>query len=114
MKLIGRKRRHIRIKKKIRGTPERPRLCVFRSNRHIAAQIIDDTQHKVLFGLSSANDTQLQNKKKIEIAKEIGLRIGKLAIEKGITEVAFDRAGYRYHGRVKALADGARETGLKF
>ncbi|MBN2621261.1 50S ribosomal protein L18 [candidate division WOR-3 bacterium] len=114
MKLIGRKRRHIRIKKKIRGTPERPRLCVFRSNRHIAAQIIDDTQHRVLLGLSSAKDKQLQKKKKIEIAKEIGLRIGKLAIEKGITQVAFDRAGYRYHGRVKALADGARETGLKF
>lgn len=114
MKLTGRKRRHIRIKKKIRGTPGRPRLCVFRSNRHIAAQIIDDTQHRVLLGISSVHDTQLQKKKKIEIAKEIGLRIGKLALEKGITQIAFDRAGYRYHGRVKALADGARETGLKF
>lgn len=114
MKLTGRKRRHIRIKKKIRGTPERPRFCVFRSNRHIAVQIIDDTQHKVLLGISSANDKKVTNKKKIDTAKEIGLRIGKLAIEKGITQVAFDRAGYRYHGRVKALADGARETGLKF
>lgn len=114
MKLVGRKRRHIRIKKKIRGTPERPRLCVFRSNRHIGAQIIDDTQHKVLFSFSSMNDQALQKKKKMEVAKEIGLRIGKIALEKGITQVAFDRAGYKYHGRVKALADGARETGLKF
>jgi large subunit ribosomal protein L18 len=114
MKLIGRKRRHIRIKKKIRGTPERPRFCVFRSNRHIAAQIIDDTKHKVLLGITSAGDSQRQKKKKIEIAKEIGQRIGKLALEKGIKQVAFDRAGYRYHGRIKALADGARETGLKF
>jgi len=114
MKLTGRKRRQIRIKKKIRGTPDRPRLCIFRSNRHICAQIIDDTQHKVLFGFSSMNDEALRKKKKLEVAKEIGQRIGKIAIEKGITKVAFDRAGYKYHGRVKALADGARETGLKF
>lgn len=114
MKLTGRKRRHVRIKKKIRGTPDRPRLCVFRSNRHIAAQIIDDSQHKVLMGASSINDKQFLKKKKIEVATEIGKRLGKQAIEKGITEVAFDRAGFKYHGRVKALADGAREAGLKF
>jgi large subunit ribosomal protein L18 len=114
MKLVGRKRRHVRIKKKIFGTPKRPRLCVFRSNRHIAAQIIDDTQQKVLLGISSIADSKLTKKRKIEAAKEIGQRIGKLALEKGITQVAFDRAGYKYHGRIKALADGARETGLKF
>jgi large subunit ribosomal protein L18 len=114
MKLIGRKRRHIRIKKKIRGTPDRPRLCVFRSNRHIAALIIDDTKQKVLFSFSSLSDKKLGKMKKIEAAKEVGQRIGKIAIEKGITQVAFDRAGYLYHGRIKALADAARETGLKF
>jgi large subunit ribosomal protein L18 len=89
-------------------------LCVFRSNRHIAAQIIDDTQQKVLFSFSSLNDKKIEKKKKIDAAKDVGQRIGKIAIEKGITQVAFDRAGYRYHGRVKALADGAREAGLKF
>jgi len=114
MKLTGRKRRHIRIKKKIRGTTERPRFCVFRSNRHIAVQIIDDTQHKVLLGVSSINESKSRKKKKTDIAKEMGQRIGKLALEKGITQVAFDRAGYKYHGRIKALADGARESGLKF
>ena len=114
MKLIGRKRRHVRIHKKIRGTSERPRLCVFRSNRHISAQIIDDSQRKVICGVSSAADKALAKKKKNEVALEVGKRIAKVAMDKGITKVAFDRAGYRYHGRVKALADGAREAGLKF
>ncbi|HEC79401.1 MAG TPA: 50S ribosomal protein L18 [candidate division WOR-3 bacterium] len=114
MRLTGRKRRHQRIRKKIKGTQTRPRLCVFRSNRNISAQIIDDTQQKVLFGVSSAALKELNKKNKIEVAMEIGKRIGKLALEKGIKQVAFDRGGYRYHGRVKALAQGAREAGLKF
>ncbi len=114
LKLRGRKRRHMRIMKKIMGTGERPRLCVFRSNRHIYVQIIDDTKQKALCGLSSTADKALGKKKKIEVALELGRRIGKLAIEKGITQVAFDRAGYKYHGRVKAVAEGAREAGLKF
>ncbi len=113
MKLRGRVRRRMRIRKKIIGTNDRPRLSVFRSNRHIYAQIIDDTQQKVLFGLSSVANKTLAKKKKTEVAREIGKRIGKLAVEKGIEKVAFDRAGYKYHGRIKAIADGARETGLK-
>lgn len=114
MKLTGRKKRHQSIRKKIMGTKEKPRLCVFRSNRHIYVQIIDDTQQKVLFGYSSVGDKNLSKKKKTETALETGKRIGKLALEKGIKEVVFDRAGYRYHGRVKAIAEGAREAGLKF
>jgi len=96
------------------GTGERPRLCIFRSNRHIYVQIIDDTNQKSLCGLSSTGDKAFNKKNKTEVALEIGRRIGKLAIEKGITQVAFDRAGYKYHGRVKAVAEGAREAGLKF
>lgn len=114
MKLIGRKRRHLRIRRRIRGTTDRPRLCIFRSNRNISAQIIDDSQRKVICGVSSASDKTLAKKKKNEVALEIGKRIAKVAMDKGIKKVAFDRAGYRYHGRVKALADGARETGLEF
>ncbi|KPK72993.1 50S ribosomal protein L18 [candidate division WOR_3 bacterium SM23_60] len=114
MKLIGRKRRHLRIRRRIKGTTDRPRLCIFRSNRHISAQIIDDSQRKVICGVSSASNKALAKKKKNEVALEIGKRIAKAAMDKGIKKVAFDRAGYRYHGRVKALADGARETGLEF
>ncbi len=114
MKLTGRKKRHKRIRKKIIGMKERPRLCVFRSNRYIYVQIIDDTQQKVLVGISSVADKKLSKKKKIEAALETGKKIGKLALEKGIKQVAFDRAGYKYHGRVKAVAEGAREAGLKF
>lgn len=114
MKLTGRKRRHLRIHRKIRGTSERPRLCVFRSNRHISAQIIDDSQRKVICGVSSTADKALAKKKKNEVALEVGKRIAKVAMDKGIEKVTFDRAGYRYHGRVKRLADGAREAGLKF
>jgi large subunit ribosomal protein L18 len=114
MKLTGRNRRHKRIRKTLFGTREKPRLCVFRSNRHIYAQIVDDTQQKTLFSASSFGDKALKNKKKIEIAFEVGKKIGSTAIAKGITIVAFDRAGYKYHGRVKAVADGARKAGLKF
>jgi large subunit ribosomal protein L18 len=114
MRLKGRKRRHQRIRKKVVGSAAKPRLYVFRSNHHIYAQLVDDTQGKVLFGASSVSKSGLKSKKKIEVANEVGKKIGKLALEKGIKEVAFDRGGYKYHGRVKALAEGAREVGLKF
>jgi large subunit ribosomal protein L18 len=114
MILAGRKRRHKRIRKNLVGTPEKPRLCVFRSNKHIYAQLVDDTKGKVLCGFSSVKKADLKSKKKMEIAAEVGKNIAKIALGKGIKEAAFDRAGYRYHGRVKALADGARKAGLKF
>ena len=114
MGLTGRKKRQQSIRKKLSGTTERPRLCVFRSNRYIYAQLIDDTKQKVLLSYSSANLKDSKNKKKTEIALEVGKAIGKIAVDKGITLVAFDRAGYKYHGRVKALAEGARAAGLKF
>ena len=114
MKIKGRKRRHLRIRKKISGTEQKPRLCVFRSNRHIYAQVIDDSRHKVIFGMGSLNDKDLSGKKKTDIAFEIGMKVGKTALDKGIKEITFDRAGYRYHGRIKSLAEGARKAGLKF
>lgn len=114
MGLVGRKKRQQSIRKKLIGTTDRPRLCVFRSNRYIYAQVIDDTKQKVMLACSSSNLKDTKNKKKTEIATEVGKMIGKIAAEKGIKRVAFDRAGYRYHGRVKALAEGARAAGLEF
>nr|CAA79793.1 ribosomal protein L18 [Thermotoga maritima] len=110
-------RRHRRVRKKVFGTPERPRLCVFRSNKHIYAQIIDDTIGHTLVSASTLVPElreKLQKTWNVEAAKEVGLLIGKRALEKGIKKVVFDRGGYKYHGRVKALADGAREAGLEF
>lgn len=114
MALRGRKKRQLSIRKKLIGTTARPRLCVFRSNRSIYAQVIDDTKQKVMFACSSSNLKDIKSKKKTEVATEVGKMIGKIAVEKGIKRVAFDRAGYRYHGRVKALAEGARAAGLEF
>lgn len=114
MALTGRKKRHQSIRKKVMGTDARPRLCVFRSNRYIYAQLIDDTKHKVLLACSSSNLKDIKEKKKIEAATEVGKMLGKIAVDKGIKQVAFDRAGYKYHGRVKALAEGARAAGLEF
>ena len=115
MRLVGRERRRRRIRKKIFGTKERPRLCVFRSNQHIYAMIIDDSQQKVLCSTSSVGNKSLKKKKKTVAALELGEKIGKLAIqEHSVKEVAFDRAGYKYHGRVKAVAEGARKAGLEF
>ncbi|MEO0095655.1 MAG: 50S ribosomal protein L18 [candidate division WOR-3 bacterium] len=113
MKLTGRLRRHKRIRKKIIGTALKPRLCVFRSNKHIYAQLIDDTRGVVLCGVSSLKK-EFQGKKKTDIALEVGKMIGEFALAKGIKTVCFDRAGYKYHGQVKALAEGARQAGLKF
>jgi large subunit ribosomal protein L18 len=105
-----------RIRKKISGTQERPRLTVFRSNKQIYVQLIDDSQHKTLVSVSS-KDKGISEKKNIQKIEQAKL-VGKLAAEKtlaaGISEVVFDRNGYLYHGRVKALADAAREGGLKF
>ncbi|MEO0184308.1 MAG: 50S ribosomal protein L18 [candidate division WOR-3 bacterium] len=114
MRLEGRIRRHKRIRKNLLGTSNKPRLCVFRSNKHIYAQIIDDAKGIVICGVSSVNKKDIKAKKKVDAAMEIGKTIAKIALEKGIREVCFDRGGYRYHGRVKALAEGARQSGLKF
>lgn len=106
-------RRHKRIRAFIQGTKERPRLCVFRSNKHIYAQIIDDEKSKILL---FASDKEIKSKKgkKSEIAKEVGKLIAKKAIENKINAIVFDRGGILFHGRIKALAEGAREGGLKF
>jgi large subunit ribosomal protein L18 len=110
-------RRHKRVRAKVTGRSKRPRLYVFRSNQHIYTQIIDDEKGKTII---SASDQELKKSKtksketKIDIAKEVGKLVAKKAMEKDIKEVVFDRGGYKYHGRVKALAEGAREGGLKF
>ena len=109
----ARLRRHARVRRKISGTAERPRLNVFRSSKHIYAQIIDDVAGTTLCAASSMDKGFEIYGGNIEAATEVGKNIAKAAIEKGITEVVFDRGGYLYHGRVKALAEGAREGVLK-
>ena len=108
-----RQRRHARVRKKISGTPECPRLNVFRSNSHIHAQVIDDVNGVTLAAASSVS-MKLENGGNIEAAKKVGAEVAKNALEKNIEKVVFDRGGYVYHGRVKALAEAAREAGLKF
>ncbi|MDO5516839.1 MAG: 50S ribosomal protein L18 [Clostridium sp.] len=110
-----RAKRHLRVRKKISGTPERPRLSVYRSEKNIYAQIIDDVNAITLVSASTV-DTDLKVKAggNKEAAKTIGEAVAKKALDKGITEVVFDRGGYVYHGRVQALAEAAREAGLKF
>jgi large subunit ribosomal protein L18 len=112
-KTDSRKKRHRSIRKRIEGNTERPRLAVFRSARHIYAQVIDDLSQKTLVSTSDVDADKGLGKKK-DRAKQVGAAIAKKCIEKGIDKVVFDRAGYKYHGRVSALADGAREAGLKF
>ena len=112
----SREKRHRSLRKRIEGTAERPRLAIFRSSRHIYAQVIDDLQNKTLVGTS---DLGLEGAKDDEggkktAAKKVGAAIAKKCLEKGIDKVVFDRAGFKYHGRVSALAEGAREAGLKF
>lgn len=107
-----RQRRHIHIRAKVKGTEKCPRLSVFRSNKYIYAQLVDDINGKTLV---SSNDVKNKDKSnKTQTAKEIGLLLAKKAIENKIESVVFDRAGYKYHGRIKAVAEGAREGGLKF
>ena len=107
-------RRHIRVRTKISGTPERPRLNVFRSNSHIHCQIIDDVNGVTLCSASTMDKDFEGNGGNKEAAKKVGAAIAKRAADKGIAEVVFDRGGYIYHGRVKELAEAAREGGLKF
>lgn len=102
------------IRKKINGTPTRPRLTVFRSNKEIYAQLIDDINGKTLASASSIEKTFTKEGTKIDIAKSVGKLIAERAISVGIDSVVFDRNGYLYHGRIKSLADSARQNGLKF
>jgi large subunit ribosomal protein L18 len=112
-----RKRKHLRVRKKISGTPERPRLCVFRSNSQMYAQVIDDNAGQTLVSASTL-DKEIKEKIKfggnIEGAAEVGKLVAQRALAKGIETVVFDRGGYLYHGRVAALATAAREAGLNF
>ena len=109
----SREKRHLRVRKKVFGTTERPRLSVYRSEKNIYAQIIDDVNAVTVVAASSLDKTIEKGSNK-EAAKLVGELVAKRAIEKGITEVVFDRGGYVYHGRIQALADGAREAGLIF
>ena len=106
-------KRHLRIRNKISGTPECPRLSVFRSNKHISVQLIDDV-NGVTLASASSKVLGLANGGNIEAASKVGAEIAKVATEKGITKVVFDRSGYLYHGRIKAVAEAARENGLVF
>jgi len=109
-----RDRIHKRIRRKLRGTTERPRLAVFRSVAHIYAQVIDDSEGKTLVSASSVDKGAKTNGGNVAAAKKIGKLVAQRAKEKGISRVVFDRGGYHYHGRIKALADAAREAGLEF
>ena len=114
---LHRKRVHARVRTKVSGTPERPRLCVYRSIGHIYVQVIDDRSGKTLVSASSVDAETKKNLKgggNIAAAKVIGKTVAERAKSAGISKVVFDRGGYKYHGRVKALADAAREAGLQF
>ncbi len=115
-RVYSRQRRHRRVRKKVFGTAERPRLSFFRSNYNIYAQIIDDDRGVTLTSASTLDKElkEFRGKKNIEAAKAVGRLIAKRAIKMGIKRVVFDRGGFKYHGRVKALADAAREEGLEF
>lgn len=116
-RLSGRLRRKLRVRKKVRGTEERPRLNVYRSLKHMYAQIIVDTRGETLVSASTLSKElrgKLKSTGNVEAAKEVGRLIAKKALEKGIKKVVFDRNGFLYHGRVKAVAEGAREGGLEF
>ena len=113
-KKASRQRRHLRVRKKVFGTPERPRLSVYRSEKNIYAQIIDDVNAVTLVSASSLEKDFAAKGGNKEGAKLVGEMIAKKALDKGVTEVVFDRGGYIYHGRVQQLAEAARETGLKF
>ena len=113
----ARERRHVRVRLKVNGTGARPRLCVFRSLNHIYAQVIDDSQGNTLVSASTL-DAEIKDdtkgKSKSGRAELVGLLLAKRAQDKGISQVAFDRGGYKYHGRVKSLGEAARKQGLKF
>ena len=110
-----RKRIHLRIRKRLRGTPERPRLSIYRSLKHIYAQVIDDRTGRTVASASTAEkDTSLKAGGNLAGAKEVGKLVAQRAKEAGVTKVVYDRGGYLYHGRIKALAEAAREGGLEF
>ena len=117
-RLAGRARRHMRIRKKVSGTSERPRLTVFRSLNHIYAQLVDDLAGRTILTVSSLDKSVMSEAKaakgKVAAGKIVGKALAAKAKDKGIARVCFDRGGYLYHGRVKAVADGAREGGLTF
>jgi large subunit ribosomal protein L18 len=116
---VARRKRHYKMRRHLSGTAARPRLSVFKSNKYIYAQVIDDVAGHTLASASTMDavlvkETKLESKSNLEAAKAVGMQVAKKALEKGIETVVFDRAGYLYHGKVKALADAAREAGLKF
>ena len=113
-KNVARVRRHVRVRAKISGTPECPRLNIFRSNKNIVAQVIDDVAGKTLVSASTMDKEVKTKQSNIEAAKEVGELIAKRAIKAGIKNVVFDRGGYIYHGKVQAFAEAAREAGLEF
>jgi large subunit ribosomal protein L18 len=116
-KRLARQRRHERVRRHVSGTSDRPRLCVFRSLRHIQVQVIDDTKGHTLAAASTLDAevrSQLEGKDKSAQAGIVGEAIAKRALEAGVKQVVFDRGGYKYHGRVKSLADAARKAGLDF
>jgi large subunit ribosomal protein L18 len=113
----ARYKRHARVRAKVSGTADRPRLCVYRSLQHIYAQVIDDVQGRTLVSASTVDPEiakDMNGKKKSDQAEVVGLLVARRALEAGITQVVFDRGGYKYHGRVKTLADAARKGGIKF
>jgi len=114
VRLKGRQRRHFRVRRKVRGSGERPRLAVFRSNRYIYAQVIDDDAGCTLAAASSQEAGMRGRRLTKETAAEVGKLVAARAKEAGISRAIFDRGGYAYHGRIQALADGAREEGLEF
>jgi len=117
MRFDSRVKRHARIRKHLAGTEQRPRLCVFRSHGHIYGQIVDDGHGRTLLGASTLSPElteKVKGMKKMLASREVGKLIAERALAKGIKQVSFDRGGYLYHGRVKALAEGAREGGLEF
>jgi large subunit ribosomal protein L18 len=116
-RVVARHQRHLRVRKKVSGTPDRPRLCVFRSLKHIYAQVIDDTQGRTLAAASTLDPQvrgELASLPKVEEAARVGRLIAERARAAGVTRVVFDRGGYLYHGRVAKLAEAAREAGLVF
>jgi len=114
-KVEGRRRRHRRVRKQVRGTPERPRLAVFRSSRHVYAQLIDDVNGRTIVAASTMEkEARAGVTATVDAAKDVGQRLGERAKTAGIGTVVFDRGGFRYHGRVAAVADGARGAGLEF
>jgi len=116
-KTAKRRRRHRRVRRKVSGDSERQRLCVFRSLKQIYCQVIDDVGHQSIAACSTLTPRlrdDVSGKSRVEAARVVGKEIARIALEKGVKKVAFDRGGHKYHGRVKALAQGAREGGLKF